>query len=568
MFRHGNKSIVGIAAIVLLAAGCSAEQTAQENDTQMDIAAANNMGEHSSVIEGVVTDANGEPVAGAFVKLQDAEQRLGFMYISQEGGQFTATKLPAGNFTVQGVGGDYESAWSEPVAISAHGTGQINVALNVERAPDLPYAWPRRVSQATATLDTLPEGAGKDLVAQKCVICHTVNRVAASRKDPNAWANTIQEMHEIAEGGGIDLLSDEETATLYEYFTTNLPAIEELPDPNARFPRELMTGEQRNYRVVQFDIPNIGSEPHDVAVDHNGHGWANQRTGGMVSHFNPVTYEYDEIGPPLYTRERARPGNLQISSDGIMWLPDPFEIRWLSYDIDNTAWTEYPYPIEEIRGNVQGNSMSLHPDGTIWESGPGSARRLNPMTGEWSDWDTPSQEQCMNSPCVTNDVGGYGNTIDGAGRFWLALENINAMARFDGDTGEIVEYPIPVPESFPRRMDTGPNGDVWVALWSAGSFLKVNHLTGEMEVIEPPVEHAGAYALDFDDTNGVFWTTMHTADLISRYDPATEEWLSLPLMQTETDVRRVEVDQNNPNRIWWSGVAYNARIGFVELLED
>jgi streptogramin lyase len=89
-----------------------------------------------------------------------------------------------------------------------------------------------------------------------------------------------------------------------------------------------------------------------------------------------------------------------------------------------------------------------------------------------------------------------------------------------------------------------------------------------MEVIEPPVEHAGAYALDFDDTNGVFWTTMHTADLISRYDPATEEWLSLPLMQTETDVRRVEVDQNNPNRIWWSGVAYNARIGFVELLED
>jgi virginiamycin B lyase len=564
MFRQTHQTIVGFAAVVLLAAGCSAEQTntAQENEAQTETAAANDTQGHNGVIEGIVTDADGQPVAGAFVKLHDAEQRLGFMYISQEGGRFTAAKLPAGNFVLQGVGGDYESAWSEPVTIAANDAGQMNISLNVERAPDLPYAWPRRASEATATLDTLPEGVGKDIVAQKCVICHTVNRVAASRKDPNAWANTIQEMVEIAEGSGIELLSDDETATLYDYFVENLPAINAAPDPNSRFPRELMTGEARNYRVVQYDLPNIGAEPHDVAVDPYGDGWANQRVGGLVSRFNPVTYEYDEIGPPLYTRERARPGNLQISRDGHIWLPDPFEIRWLSYDIANSKWTEYPYPIEEIRGNVQGNSMALHPDGTIWESGPGSARRLNPMTGEWSHWDTPSWKR------TGMDPGGYGNTIDGAGRFWLALEVVNAMARFDGETGEVVEFPIPVPESFPRRMDTGPDGDIWVALWAAGKFLKVDHLTGDMTVIDAPVEHAGAYALDFDDTSGVFWTTMHTADLISRYDPATEEWLSLPLPQAETDVRRVEVDQNNPNRIWWSGVAYNARIGFVELLED
>ena len=561
MYRQTHKSIVGIAAIVLLAAGCSAEQTAQEDNSLCEATAAGNMDGHSSCIEGVVTDANGEPVAGAFVKLQDAEQRLGFMYISQEDGRFTATKLPAGNFTVQGVGGDFESAWSEPVALAAHGAGLTNISLSVERAPTLPYAWPRRVNEAAATLDTLPEGPGKDIASQKCVVCHTINRVAASRKDANAWANTIQEMTEIAEGSGIDLLSEDEITTLYEYVVENLPAIETPPDPNARLPRTLMTADQRNYRVVQYDLPNIGSEPHDVAVDHNGHGWANQRVGGMVSHFNPDTYEYDEIGPPLYTRERARPGNLQITADGTMWLPDPFEIRWLSYDIDNGAWTEYPYPIEEIRGNVQGNSMAIHPDGSIWESGPGSARRLDPTTGEFSDWDTPSWER------TGMDPGGYGNTIDGAGRFWLALEVVNAMARFDGETGEVVEFPIPVPESFPRRMDTDPNGDVWVALWAAGKFLKIDHLTGEMEVVEAPVEHGGAYALDFDDSNDTFWTTMHTADLISRYDPATQQWLNLPLPQSETDVRRVDVDQNNPNRIWWSGVAYKARIGFVELLD-
>ena len=58
-----------------------------------------------------------------------------------------------------------------------------------------------------------------------------------------------------------------------------------------------------------------------------------------------------------------------------------------------------------------------------------------------------------------------------------------------------------------------------------------------------------------------------TADVIARYDPRTEEWLLLPLPQAETDVRRIEVDQNNPNRVWWSSVAYQARLGYVELLE-
>lgn len=556
-------NIVGLAA-VLLAAGCSAEQTntAEESAAPADNVLTNSDGSHNGVIEGLVTDANGQPVAGAFVKLQDAESRLGFMYITQEDGRYSATKLPAGNFTVQGVGGDYQSAWSEPVSIAAGGNGAMDIALDVERAPDLPYAWPRRASESLSTMDTLPEGHGKDLVAQNCVLCHTVNRIAASRKTENEWAGTLEYMGELREGMGMPAMSDDDLASLHAYLSENLPALESAPDPNSRFPRELMTGEAMNYRVVQFDIPSAGSEPHDVAVDPWGHGWANQRVGGMISRFDPVTYEYSEVGPPLYTRERARPGNLQISKDGTMWLPEPFEVRWVSYDIQSNRWTDYPYPVESIRGNVQGNSMALHPDGTIWESGPGAARRLNPATGEWSTWDVPSYRG------PGSDPGGYGNTIDGAGRFWLALENTNAMARFDGETGEVVEFPIPVPESFPRRMDTDPNGDVWVALWAAGKFLKIDHLTGEMEVIESPLPFAGSYAIDFDDTNDLMWTTQHTADIIARYDPETEEWLNLPLMQAETDVRRVEVDQNNPNRIWWSGVAYNARIGYVELLED
>jgi streptogramin lyase len=115
-------------------------------------------------------------------------------------------------------------------------------------------------------------------------------------------------------------------------------------------------------------------------------------------------------------------------------------------------------------------------------------------------------------------------------------------------------------------MDTDWNGDVWVGLWGAGKLLKIDHKTNAMTVIDPPVPYNGAYMISADHHNKVLWVTLHTVDMIGRYTPDSGEWLLLPLPQAETDVRRIEVDLNNPNRIWWSTTANDARIGYIELL--
>jgi streptogramin lyase len=54
-------------------------------------------------------------------------------------------------------------------------------------------------------------------------------------------------------------------------------------------------------------------------------------------------------------------------------------------------------------------------------------------------------------------------------------------------------------------------------------------------------------------------------DKIARFDPRTETWVEFPLVSAESDARRIEVDQNNPNRIWWCGNLSN-RVGYIELL--
>jgi streptogramin lyase len=565
MFRNSHQAVIGLIATAFLAAGCSAEpavETAAETTPDATAESAVAAQGYSGIIEGVIRDSSGEPVAGAFVKLKNAERRLTFMHISQEGGHYTATKLPTGSYTVQAVGGEFESAWSAPVEIGEVGGGLMDVSLDVERAPYLEPAWTRRAPEYNATLDHISDEQVRDILARRCVACHSEARTISRHVDRETWVGIIDEMRLRAGVIGYPEITEGEAEIVIEYLAENYPPLG-VPDPNSRFPFELQPEESRNYRVVQYELEDPLVENHDIAVDPWGDGWSNQRRGGKLGRFNPVSYTFSEVELPENATGQIRPGNPQITKDGMMWLGESFGNRWLRYDIANNEWTEFPFPSDRIRGLATANTMMFHSDGTVWSSGPGAARRFDPNSGEWDAWDSPAWEATGLNP------GGYGITEAGDGRVWMAQNQVDRMVRFDPDSGEIVDFQIPSSEThYPRRMDHDPEGNVWVALWSSGKILHIDYKTDEFSLIDPPIPNNGIYAMDFDETSGDMWTTFHTRDIIARYNPQTEEWLMYPLPQAETDSRRVEVDQNNPNRVWWSTVAYQARIGFIELLDD
>jgi len=544
-------TVIVLITALLLGYGCS-------------MSPADNTGAYSGVVEGVVKDSSGQPLAGAFVKLKNAERRLTFMVISQNQGRYTANKLPAGSYTLQGVGNGFQSDWSDPVEVTERGTAQLDLSLTDPQAPMLPAAWPRRIPEEQTAAEALPEGPGKEILPTRCVSCHAIARVFRSGHTHEAWQSSIEEMRTYMRDGGLRDLSNQEADVLVDYMATHFPPLP-TPDPNSRLPRTLMQGEAMNYRVVQHELENVAADTHDVAVDPDGIGWANQRDGGKLSRFDPETLEHSEVTPPMTTAEIAYMGNVQISDEGVIWFAEPNERRWLSYDIKAAEWTEWDFP-KTIRGSANGNTMALHPDGTIWLTGPGSIRRLNPLTREWSSWDTPTWTRTQKNP------GGYGATVAGDGRVWFALQSADLMSRVDPKTGVVDEFEIPVEGIvYPRRMDTDSEGNVWVALWRAGKLMKIDQHTAEMTLFDPPTPpYNGAYSVSVDRTNDLIWVTLHRVDKIARFNPKTNQWVEFPLPQAETDVRRIEVDQNNPNRVWWSSSdgAGVARIGFIELLEN
>jgi virginiamycin B lyase len=519
--------------------------------------------ENSSTVEGVVQDASGKPVTGAFVKLKNSERHLEFMVISQAQGHYSASNLPAGKYVLQGVGNGYQSNVSAPVDVAEGKTAKLDLSLSTKQGPMLPRAWPMKTPEAlmvTVSKD-LPEGDGKKLVAARCTTCHDTERFTGFHMPRDRWQFTVRRMRGNMRTAKLRDLTEDEAKLAIDYLSANFPP-RGPEDLNSRLPRSLLEGKALHYRVVQYDISdtNVGAEPHDVAVDPYGNGWVSQRIG-KLGRLDPKTLEYTEVSIPAgpAPADAQVLGNLQIDSKGELWVPDGPNGRWLNYDINAGKFTAYDWP-KSGHGAAGGNSMLVHPNGSIWETSGNQARMLNTATKEFKFFDPPSYL------ATQEPTGAYGITVAGDGSVWWAEDLADRMVRVDPVSGEVEEFKIPFDGvAYPRRMSHDARGDVWVGLWNAGLLMKVDYETKQMTFFAPPTETSGTYSVSVDRKNNLVWVSEQQADKIARFNPKTGEWVEFPLPDSESDPRRIEVDPNNPNRVWWSG-NLSARMGFVEVL--
>src|SRR5262245_6859528 len=531
---------------------------------------ADNLG----TLQGVVKDAAGAPVAGAFVKMKNAERRLTFMVISQAQGRYSVN-VPPGKYVVQGVGGEYQSALSAPKDVAAGRPTSVDVALTDKRAPRLPNAWPGRPpgqgggeAAGTAPLK-LPDGNGKQLVSGKCSMCHDAARIANARHDRAEWLDLIDDMQEYARGSDIARpLTTEEEKVLLDYLMTNFSNADargrgpRSVDPNSRLPRSLLSGDATKYIAVEFELPKNNVEPHEITVDNRGNGWITQRTGGRLGRFDTNTFTYTEFDPPAGATTKIRLNGIVRGLDNKLWFVDGGpNRRFLNYDTVAEKFNVFPLPKLKY-GNATGNSMRAHPNGTVWLSNIGSNQiiRLDPDTKKIDVWEVPAGVQARKNATP------YGMAVSGDGKVWFVENTFNQLGRIDPATGKIDEFPIPVKGAVTRKMGSDSEGNIWVGLHVPGKLMRVDYKTTQMTLFDPPTEDSGAYSVQGDQKSKLIWLSQQHADQIARFDPATRTFTEFALANAEEDHRRIEIDPSNSNRIWWTGNT-SGRIGYLELLK-
>jgi streptogramin lyase len=426
----------------------------------------------------------------------------------------------------------------------------------------LPPAWPKRIpeDQQASLSKEFPANPNRDLVAEKCVSCHTSDRIVAYRPEREEWEHTVSRMRMRMVSAGIPDMTDEETNKVLDYLSVSFPPIQPY-DANSRLPTTLLQGKALKYRAVTLDLPDDFVEPHDVATDPQGYAWVADHAGTKLGRFDSRTFEFIEKPLPAGSAppNRQSMGNPQIDSRGVLWVSDGPNGRWLSYDTKTDTPVVFQWP-KTLGGGAGGNSMAVNPNGTIWATGANrGVRVLDPQTKQFRSYESPSAKG-------SQPPGAYGLAVAGDGSIWWAEDAIDKVARLDPVTEKVEEFKIPYEgRAFPRRMNVDGNGDLWVGLWFASKLMKIDHKTKEMKIYTPPSLNGGHYSVVVDKKGGYVWVSEQQVDKIARFDPRTEEWTEYPLPDAESDPRRIDVDPLNPNRVYFSGDSAR-RLGFVEVL--
>ena len=519
-------------------------------------------------VEGIVKNSTGQPVAGAYVKLHDSEKRLTFMVISRAQGQYTAKNLPPGKYTVQGIGNGFESS-PMPVNVAAGKPAKADLSLTAPQPVPLANGWPGRPGKVGGVemwvhepQTPLVEGEGKAILQQKCMQCHETERIVLLRFDRTKWESTIDRMREYIADAGVNEVTDQEKVTVVDYLTKNYSGgpgtANARPDENSRLPRSLLQGAPANYVAVDYELPRDPErDPHDITTDPRGNVWIGERNGCCIAKFDPKTFTFTEIELPAGKAKSRLSSAIGRDGDKI-WIQDAGRNRrWLSYDTRTGQFSVYPLP-DSIQGGVGSNTIIADKRGRLWGAGSSHVIGLDPTTGMFVAYPIPYWVKTKKSAV------GYGMAISGDGRVWFAERDPSRIGRLDPETGKIDEYEPPLPNSIPRRMGSDAQGDIWVGLHESGKLMKIDYETVKMTIFNPPTENAAPYDA-VGDPNGLVWFSEQGADKIARFDPKSGNFLELSVPNAESDMRRIELDPTNPNRVWWGGDTAN-HIGYVEVL--
>jgi virginiamycin B lyase len=281
-------------------------------------------------------------------------------------------------------------------------------------------------------------------------------------------------------------------------------------------------------RLTEYPVP-AGSGPHDVYPAVDGGVWYSAQRSGHLGYLDPATGKTEEIslGPG------SAPHGVIVGPDGAPWLTDGGLNAIVRVDPATKAVRSFPLPPTRAAANL--NTAVFDRRGILWFTGQsGVYGRLDPASGKMDVFDAPRGR------------GPYGITATADGTVWYASLAGNHIARVDPVSGQATVIEPPTPNQGCRRVWADSRGRVWASEWNAGQVAVYDPAAGSWREWKLPGPSPMAYSVFVDDTDQV-WLTDFGANAIVRFDPGRETFESFPLPATPGNVRQMA---GRPGEAW------------------
>ena len=198
----------------------------------------------------------------------------------------------------------------------------------------------------------------------------------------------------------------------------------------------------RAAEMTFYQLP-AGAYPHDVAPAPDGTVWISGQRQGFAGRFDPKTGHLEKIalGPG------AAPHGVIVGADGNAWLTEGGQNAIARVDARTKEVKLFPLPKEFPNANL--NTLVFDGKGTLWYTGQnGVYGRVNPATGRVDAWASPKGR------------GTYGITVTPQGDIWYASLAGDHIARVDTVSGEATVVEPPRKGVGPRRIWSDSKGIV------------------------------------------------------------------------------------------------------------
>src|SRR5262245_15641608 len=294
----------------------------------------------------------------------------------------------------------------------------------------------------------LPDGAGKEIVQEKCASCHALNLVANSGYSRAEWISTFDTM--VA-------LPPDQRNIVADYLAKSFP---EKPRPAA-----VIVPGAVNISIKEWLVPSLGSRPHDPLATPDGAIWWTGQFASVLGRLDPKTGEMKEFKTKT---PASGPHGLTADKDGNIWFTGNFKAYVGKLNPKTGEVTEYPTNDPAARDP---HTPIFDQKGTLWFTlqGANMVGRLNPKTGEM---------KIATSPTPRSNP--YGMVVSSKGVPFFVEFGANKVASIDPDTMAIKEYVLPAEETRPRRIAITSDDVIWYSDYSRGYLGRLDPKTGKV----------------------------------------------------------------------------------------
>ncbi len=373
------------------------------------------------------------------------------------------------------------------------------------------------VSTLPAVSQDLPEGKGKEAVADTCNACHPLLARVGSGYTEKGWKTVMRMMA----NQGAPIPADQ-SQTMLQYLIKSFP--EKGKPVGVTVPGPVKVS------FKSWAAPTPGSRPHDPLAASDGSLWYTGQMANVLGRIDPKTGKVKEY--PLKTAHSG-PHGLMEDKDGNIWYTGNTGALIGQLNPKSGEVTEYKIPDPNVHDP---HTLIFDQTGILWFTAQNANRigRLDPKTGEIKLLTPP-----------TTGARPYGMTVSSKNVVFFDEFGTNKLGSVDPKTLEIHEYTLPNAESRPRRIAAGLDDIIWYTDFSRGFLGRLDPATGAVKEYQSPSgPKSEPYGISV--INGAIWYSESNAspNMVVRFDPKTEKFQTWPIPGGGNIVRNTSVTRD------------------------